>query len=271
MAKFWTKFHHKLLDDPTMGRLPDNLWRRISELRLLAGELDEDGRLPPISDISWRLRIDEQTLSQEFDTLARVYLLEYITDNPLNSYWFIPGFKLSQAASSDAERMRQYRKRKRKEPKEKEREEEERDLYIYIDRSNNERNTVVTKRNGHVTHGMNTENNVQELLQELHQNPNMMAIIQELTKISKTPLSLEVGLGVESYYDATICLIGWDATPTKILGFLTWWQDPTSKKKYNKSIYEGDPALKSVLTNWRNYMLDSKKKKATITTTGGTY
>lgn len=275
MAKYWIKSYHKRLDDPSWGRLPDNLWRRMSELELLAGELDKNGRLPSLADMSWRLRMNEQQLTQELDSLARTGLLEYVTTAPLDSYWFIPSFQKTQSASSDAERMQEYRKRKRKEAKEKENNNIELDQYIYIERSNNERNGVsngvVTKRNGNVTHVTNTGDDVRNIITEIQSTPYLLSMIQELAKISKTSLQLEIGLNVEDYYDTAICLMGWDVEPEQVGKFLEWWQDPGTVEKYGrKGIYPGLPALKSVRDNFRNFIMSSKNGQE-ISVVGGVY
>ena len=68
-AKFWIKLYHEILDDPKMGRMPDRLWRRTIELFLLAGELDQDGLLPSVHDMSWRLRVNDDALQDDLNLL----------------------------------------------------------------------------------------------------------------------------------------------------------------------------------------------------------
>ena len=75
-AKYWLKLYHEMLDDPKVARLPDSSYRRFIECLLLAGELDEDGYLPPIPDMGWRLRIAETTLSQDMSRLALAGVVE---------------------------------------------------------------------------------------------------------------------------------------------------------------------------------------------------
>ncbi len=113
-SKYWIKLYHEILDDPKMGRLPANLWQRFIECCLMAGEFDKGGKLPPMPDISWRLRVDEQTLSQEFDALARHGLLDYATDRPLDSYWLVVNFAKRQEPVSASERMQRMRDRSKK-------------------------------------------------------------------------------------------------------------------------------------------------------------
>jgi len=68
-AKFWIKLYHEILDDPKMGRMPDRLWRRTIELFLLAGELDQEGLLPSVHDMSWRLRVNDDALQDDLNLL----------------------------------------------------------------------------------------------------------------------------------------------------------------------------------------------------------
>ena len=57
--RFWIKLYIEILDDPKMGRLGDDLWRRAAELFLLAGKEGNDGALPPIDEMAWTLRLSE--------------------------------------------------------------------------------------------------------------------------------------------------------------------------------------------------------------------
>jgi len=113
-TKYWLKFYYEVIDDPKMGRLPDNLWRRFFECCALAGELDQSGRLPSLSDISWRLRVDTGTLETEFEQLARIDLLDYRADNVLDGHWVVTNFEKRQSAMSKAEFMRRKRDEERK-------------------------------------------------------------------------------------------------------------------------------------------------------------
>jgi hypothetical protein len=113
-SKYWIKFYIEALDDPKVARLPDNLWRRYYECCLLAGELDQDGRLPPIPHISWRLRTDEETIATEFDALARIGILDYRADNVLDGYWLVTNFAKRQAPVPGKKRVAQYRETQKK-------------------------------------------------------------------------------------------------------------------------------------------------------------
>ena len=112
-SNYWIKWWIEVIDDPKMGRLPDNLWRRFSECCCLAGEVNEDGRLPAIHDIAWRLHIEEETLRGEFDQLARIGLLDFI-NKPLDEHWAVVNFSKRQSRMSGAERVKRHRENNRK-------------------------------------------------------------------------------------------------------------------------------------------------------------
>jgi hypothetical protein len=109
-SKYWIKLYHEILQDPKMGRLPDNVWRRAIELFLLAGELDEEGKLPETEEIAWLLRRPSiETFEAELAHLEKVGILSRLPDG-----WLVTKFAERQAASTDADRMKEYRKRKQK-------------------------------------------------------------------------------------------------------------------------------------------------------------
>lgn len=108
-STYWLKLYYEMLDDPKIGRLNDSSFRLWIECLLLAGELRDDGRLPAVSDISWRLRRDSSVVEHDLATLARLELLELESDG----VWKVSNFTKRQAASSTAERMKRYRERKK--------------------------------------------------------------------------------------------------------------------------------------------------------------
>jgi hypothetical protein len=114
-AKYWIKLYHEILQDPKMGRLPDNLWRRCIELFLLAGELgaeideDEKGHLPSTEELAWYLRQSPERLEAELVELAQVGIL-----TKTESGWLVTNFAKRQKHIDTAERMKQYRERKKK-------------------------------------------------------------------------------------------------------------------------------------------------------------
>ena len=109
-SKYWIKLYHEILDDPKMGKMPDRLWRRTIEMFLLAGDYDHDGELPPIEDVAWRLRIDNETLQQDIETLQSIGII-----SANGSIHLVTNFSERQSAMSGAERISRFRESKRKE------------------------------------------------------------------------------------------------------------------------------------------------------------
>lgn len=108
-TKYWIKLFHEILDDPKMGRLPCNLWRRFVECCLLAGEIQEDGYLPDLGTMSWRLRVDERTLDQELRGLAETGVLSLRQYTPFETRWYVVNFFKRQEPLAKSEYMRRLR------------------------------------------------------------------------------------------------------------------------------------------------------------------
>ena len=109
MSKYWIKLYHEILDDPKMGKLSEHLFKRTIELFLLAGEYNEEGALPPIDDMAWRLRTDIDILRSDLKELQSCNIVTYI-----DGLWIVTKFSERQRASTEAERVARYRERKRK-------------------------------------------------------------------------------------------------------------------------------------------------------------
>lgn len=102
----WIKLYINNLHDPRMGQLPDRLWRRAIELNLLAGELAAGGRLPPLADMAWLLRLPEEQLAAELQELSGCGVIE-----PAGEVWVVTGFSERQAPSDSTERVRRFRQK----------------------------------------------------------------------------------------------------------------------------------------------------------------
>lgn len=109
-SKYWIKLYHEIIDDPKMARLSDRLYRRLIELFLLAGEINDDGRLPPIEDMAWKLRRDVEELTDDLFDLEKFEFLHEITAGE----WYVTNFAKRQAADSDTERWRRWKERQNK-------------------------------------------------------------------------------------------------------------------------------------------------------------
>ena len=103
-SKYWIKLYHEIIDDPKMGCLTDRLWRRAIELFLMAGDINKDGELPPVKDISWRLRISIDELEIDLENLEKEEILHKSDDT-----WFVTNFEKRQKPMKKDEYMRRLR------------------------------------------------------------------------------------------------------------------------------------------------------------------
>ena len=107
---YWIKLYMEILDDRKMAKLPDNLWRLVIELFLLAGKEHRDGALPPVEDIAWMLRRTEQEVIADMTELTATGII----DKTENS-WIVAKFSERQAPSTNADRAKRFREAKQKE------------------------------------------------------------------------------------------------------------------------------------------------------------
>ena len=90
---YWAKVWIEILDDMKMCRLPDRLWRRTIELVLIAKEQrEQDGYLPSLEDMAWRLRTNAELLEAELTDLARVGIVENLVGG-----WHVTNFTKRQS------------------------------------------------------------------------------------------------------------------------------------------------------------------------------
>lgn len=101
MKRQWIKLYLEILHDPKMGRMSDHLWRRVIEMFLLAGEFDQDGLLPPVEDMAWRLRTSAELLIEDLQALQGIVEIN-------SNGWFVKKFKERQWSES-YERVKRYR------------------------------------------------------------------------------------------------------------------------------------------------------------------
>lgn len=241
-SAYYIKLFHELLDDAKMGRLPDNLWRRFIECLLMAGELQEGGFLPSLSDMVWRLHLEsEDVLERELLRLKDVGILDvrpYTPNNPLNLRWIVVNFAKRQTAISDAERKRQSRKRQA---------DTNGGMVDHSDHSN----TNNTKEKdiyieGVVTQSVTNRDNIVTSLpfrtKAVHPEPvnQMIMAIQPCVKTALT------GKTEEDFVDAAYSFIGWGVQLSELSGFSKWWA--------TNGYYSGTPSLKSFTDEFRNYL-----------------
>ena len=64
MKRIWIKLYLEILDDMEFGELPEFMKWRAIELFLVAGENGDDGLLPSVKRLAWRLRLDEVKIAE---------------------------------------------------------------------------------------------------------------------------------------------------------------------------------------------------------------
>lgn len=108
-AKYWLKLYYEMLDDPKIGRLSPAMKWRFVECLLVAGENDEDGLLPEVGEMAWRVREDGERYETELNELAKAGLLSKV-----DGRYLVTNYSTRQAAASGAERVAKYRERQKK-------------------------------------------------------------------------------------------------------------------------------------------------------------
>jgi len=98
-----------MLDDPKVGRLTDRQYRRVIELFLLAGDYEQDGFLPPMEDIEFRLRFPEG-LQDDLDVIEKVGIISRDEEGT----YYITKWQDRQGAMTATERTQRFRQRQRK-------------------------------------------------------------------------------------------------------------------------------------------------------------
>ena len=110
---YWIKLYYDMLDDYKVGNLPDSLKWRFIQCLLVAGETQEDGFLPPVDKMSFRIRpITPESLNDDLSRLAKPGLVELKTHPDGDERWFVTKFEERQGKISNAERQRSWRARK---------------------------------------------------------------------------------------------------------------------------------------------------------------
>lgn len=101
------KIRVNTLDNATVARLPDRLWRRYLECQLLAFERNDGGLLPPLPDMAFRLHQAEAVVAADLDCLTQAGLLEKRPEGCLR----VAGFRQSL---TNAERQSDFRERRKR-------------------------------------------------------------------------------------------------------------------------------------------------------------
>ena len=105
----WIKLYHEILSDPKMGMLSDRLYRRCIELFLLAGESNQEGKLPDLRAMAWKLRQTETELEQDLVALSEVGIIVC-----LDGVYIVKNFAKRQAPVPASDRYKQWQERQTK-------------------------------------------------------------------------------------------------------------------------------------------------------------
>jgi DNA-binding transcriptional regulator YhcF (GntR family) len=166
-SKYWVKLYHEILDDPKMGTLSDHLYRRVIELFLLAGENNEDGSLPKVVDMAWRLRVSDADLTNDLESLEQKGIV-----CQQNGNWKVTHFEERQAPMEKAEYMRRLR------------EQEIKDKYYDEAQGVTNGNDVVTEP---VTHSQSEEKRI-DTEQNRTESDTEQEYIASFCEITKIPI-----------------------------------------------------------------------------------
>jgi hypothetical protein len=107
----WFRCYDDLVDDPKVQQLPAEQFKGLINLWCLASK--NDGVLPPIADIAFKLRIKADKVAKLFGALRLAGLLEDDGGVTRPHNWNGRQFKSDTVDVTAAERMRRYRELRR--------------------------------------------------------------------------------------------------------------------------------------------------------------
>jgi DNA-binding transcriptional regulator YhcF (GntR family) len=281
MASYsWIKLYHDILNDPKMGRLSDSAFRRCIQLFLLAGENpDRDGRLPSIADMAWTLRVSDEQMAADWAELEKAGIVALVDGEPL-----VVNFEKRQQALSGTERSRESRKRaaqavgtqplpeKQPAATELQRLHDASETTLEPD-CNDDATAVTVECNDNATIRCADIDIDKEYTYthaparatagagQLKASPlydpgpseMVLAMITAVSGIVKETYWVETE---ERFETAAETLIGMDAEPEHLAGFLTWWEA--------NGYYDGRPAIKTLIDEWRSFKAGvTKRPKST--------
>lgn len=102
--RHWIKLWLAALDDARLATLNDSCWRLAVELFMVAGENGDDGKLPDIKSIAWRLRRDEKETLPLLKELEQAGIIR-----KLKHGYTVAAFKKRQSAVTNALRQKAHR------------------------------------------------------------------------------------------------------------------------------------------------------------------
>ena len=108
MAYTWIKQHLADLDDYRIAQLSDRLWRRRSELNLVAARAGLNGCLPPLQQVAFWLHLSPADLERDLADLQTAGIVQHTPDG-----WLVIEYAAQQAPAPTAERVKAHRARKK--------------------------------------------------------------------------------------------------------------------------------------------------------------
>ena len=113
MARPWIKLYTEALNDPEMMLLTDGAYRRFIELLLFAGEVDDNGRVGPISHICVKCNVSAKIADEQLDELQAAGMI-HLNDN----IYYVSNWHKRQPKSTTNDRVKAHRERKKDTKKE---------------------------------------------------------------------------------------------------------------------------------------------------------
>lgn len=107
--RYYEKLWHDIIDDLKLGPLPGELKWRFVQLIILAGIQDQNGLLPELPDMAFRLRLTEEQLRSDLPTLARRELVELVRTPDGRERWLVTNWQKRQAPADTNDRQRRSR------------------------------------------------------------------------------------------------------------------------------------------------------------------
>jgi len=237
-SHYWIKLYHEILDDAKMGRLEDRLWRRTIELFLMAGEEHNEGRLPSLADMAWRLRLDDDTLLEDLQALEQIDIVTQLGDDS----WFVTHFAERQGPMSNAERQQRYRDSKRK------------GQYYGNTTDNTSDNDNVTKCNAEVDVDTDKEVDV-----EVACNDNPFSLYEQATASTLTPILADrIGDLIDECEDHRLRLPP-QANGSQVTG--ADWVCHAIREAVESTNKFGLRYVAAILDRWRSEGYDSRHSK----------
>ncbi len=203
MASYqWIKLYDEILDDPKMGRLSDGAYRFCINLFLLASRQEaRDGSLPELTDVSWALRLPEDTAAKYWAELEKVGIVCTKDGVPT-----VCKFQDRQKAADGKERVKQFRDRQQRKPVTPE----------------NEPETDATRGSNESVTESYTDIDKKKKKRKRRETPTF--VLNMITAISAIcAQTYSQSTNHQEFEDAAYGLIGVDITPEDVALFGQWW------------------------------------------------